>query len=212
MSPSAKIECKSEVSPALILIPDISGFSEYMNVADLSHGQARIASLLESIIDNNVLGLNISEIEGDAILFYKDNDTSTPGLIIEQCRLMFTRFHNKLMEFKEMNCQCGSCYILQNLSLKFILHYGVLGSVMIKDYCKLFGKDIIIAHRLLKNNLASKEYILFTQNFTSHYNLDAIENQINWSELKNESQVIPDIGRLEFHYTDLKPMKHFIKS
>jgi hypothetical protein len=69
MSPIKCIESKSSVSPALIMIPDISGFTEYIYDADLSHSQMRIASLLEAILDSNELELNVSEIEGDAILF-----------------------------------------------------------------------------------------------------------------------------------------------
>ena len=78
---------------------------------------------------------------------------------------------------------------------------------MIQDYCKLYGKDLIIAHRLLKNKLTEREYILFTQSFATQYKLNDIVSPINWSELKSESQNMPNIGRIEFHYLDLNPVK-----
>ncbi len=212
MSLSLYKESVCKVSPALILIPDISGFTEYMSVADLSHSQNRIASLLEAILESNILGLNVSEIEGDAILFYKHNDTSTADRIIEQCKLMFTRFHNKLKEFEVSNCSCGSCQILHKLSLKFIIHHGLLGSVMVKNFCKLYGKDLIIAHRLLKNNIPEREYLLFTQSFAMQYKLSENVNQINWSELKSESENTSNLGRIEIHYVDLNPIKVIINS
>lgn len=76
MSPVCKAS-ESKVDPALLLIPDINGFSHYISNSDLAHSQVRIASLLESILESNVLELQVSEIEDDPILFYNFNNTST---------------------------------------------------------------------------------------------------------------------------------------
>lgn len=84
------------VNPALILIPDISGFTKFVSEENLEHSQLKIAQLLETILDNNTLGLSVSEIEGDAILFYSFNDTSTFQQVIEQCNLMSQKFHEQL--------------------------------------------------------------------------------------------------------------------
>jgi Protein of unknown function (DUF2652) len=77
------------VNPALIRIPDISGFTNFIARTNLAHSQMKIARLLETILNNNALNLSVSELEGDAILFYKFNDSSTFDQIIEQCKLMF---------------------------------------------------------------------------------------------------------------------------
>lgn len=106
---------QSLVSPALIIIPDISGFTRYMNEADLIHSQVNIAQLLETILENNTMGLTVSEIEGDAILFYDLTNHLTLKQIIEQCELMFLKFHEKLLEIKQSDCQCGACQTLQSL-------------------------------------------------------------------------------------------------
>ncbi len=203
VSPTICIESESVINPALIMIPDISGFTEYMNDADLSHSQVRIASLLEAILENNVLELNVSEIEGDAILFFSFNNTSTAEEILGQCQLMFNKFHEKLKEFETLECQCGSCQRLLNLSLKFVLHYGQLGSVMVKDYCKLYGRELIVAHRLLKNNITAREYIVLTRDFVMHYNLKDNLDPIGLSEWVDEQQYIPNIGNVEFNYVQL---------
>ena len=55
----------------LIFIPDISGFSRFVNETEINHSRLIIQELLETIINANEIGLEISEIEGDAILFYK---------------------------------------------------------------------------------------------------------------------------------------------
>jgi Protein of unknown function (DUF2652) len=196
---------ESIINPALIIIPDISGFVEFMNNSDLTHSQIKIALLLESILESNEIGLKVSEIEGDAILFYSFNNNSTRSEILEQCLKMFNRFHETLQDFKKMDCQCGSCQKLQQLSLKFILHHGHLGSVMVKKYCKLYGRDLIIAHRLLKNSVQLKEYILITENFSTQYQAEEILKVANLSNPKKGHKNIKNIGKTNYSYYDLKP-------
>src|SRR5271156_4014877 len=55
----------------LLLIPDLSGFSNFVTTRELKCSQHVIKELLEVLIDSNQLGLEISEIEGDAVLFFK---------------------------------------------------------------------------------------------------------------------------------------------
>ena len=55
----------------LLFIPDISGFSRFVNEVEIEHSRFIIQQLLEVLIRANDSGLQISEIEGDAILFYK---------------------------------------------------------------------------------------------------------------------------------------------
>lgn len=189
-------------NPALILIPDISGFTKYIASSEIVHSQDKIALLLESILENNTLNFKVSEIEGDAILFYSLEFPFTAEEIFLQCKLMFDKFHQKIEEFKLSGCMCNSCQKLYNLSLKFVLHYGQLGSVMVKDYCKLFGKDLIIAHRLLKNNINSKEYILFTESFIKRFNYINTISENNMID-SSYSIEIEDIGKISYSYLDL---------
>src|SRR5688500_20320658 len=55
----------------LLFIPDISGFTRFVTDMEIEHSRHIIQELLEILIDSNEIGLEISEIEGDAILFYK---------------------------------------------------------------------------------------------------------------------------------------------
>ena len=61
-------------SNSFLFVPDITGFTEFVNKTEIDHSQHIISELLENIIDSNQLGLEISEVEGDAVLFYKKND------------------------------------------------------------------------------------------------------------------------------------------
>ncbi|MGI8583184.1 MAG: DUF2652 domain-containing protein, partial [Chitinophagaceae bacterium] len=55
----------------LLFIPDISGFTKFVNETEIDHSRLIIQELLEILINANQIGLEVSEIEGDAILFYK---------------------------------------------------------------------------------------------------------------------------------------------
>ena len=63
-----------QTQPALLFMPDISGFTQFVSETEISHSQHIVQELLEIIIDSNHLNLQISEIEGDAIFFYKPGD------------------------------------------------------------------------------------------------------------------------------------------
>lgn len=192
-------DCLMHIKPALVIIPDISGFTKYMSEADLLHSQAKVAALLEAILESNLLGLEVSEIEGDAILFYDFENHSSLNDVLLQCYAMRNNFLKTLADFKKSDCQCGSCSSLQLLKLKFIVHYGMLGSVMVKNHCKLFGKDLIIAHRLLKANVPVREHLLVTEAFLTRYaNSNGHFDSANWIV---STVLIDDIGLIKFSYT-----------
>ena len=190
--------CLTHIKPALIIIPDISGFTKYMSEADLPHSQEKIAALLEAILDSNLLDLKVSEVEGDAILFYDFENASSLHDVLLQCYAMRNNFLKTLSDFKASDCHCGSCSSLQLLKLKFIVHYGMLGSVMVKEHCKLFGKDLIIAHRLLKANVSTGEHLLVTEAFLTRYaSSNGHFDSANWIA---STVQIDDIGLIKFSY------------
>ncbi len=190
----------------LIFIPDISGFTNFVNKTAIEHSRHIISELLEIIIDSNNLNLVISEIEGDAILFYKNNNIPTFEEIFKQSKDMFIKFHSHLKNIEETNvCQCGACRTASNLSLKFITHLGELQEVNVNDFKKLIGSDLILAHRLLKNNIESREYLLLSEKY---YNEQSSENSNfdKWVNIKSNTEKINSFGNIPIKYIDFKPL------
>ncbi len=144
-------------SSGTILIPDISGFTKFVNETEFTVGREITKQLLQVIIDNNILQLKISEIEGDAVLFYKKNVLS-PLEIKNQYELMLNRFKEKIQKLSLDNG------FRINLSLKMIVHFGELSTYTISNFEKLYGKAVIEAHNLLKNSISSSSYLLLTDN------------------------------------------------
>ena len=81
----------------LLFIPDISGFSQFVNAVELEHSRFIIQQLLEVLIRANDSGLQISEIEGDAILFYQFGGPVELRALYTQVEKMFRAFHQYLV-------------------------------------------------------------------------------------------------------------------
>ena len=80
---------KAMENSTLIFIPDISGFTDFVNTTAIEHSQHIISELLEIIIETNYLGFEISEIEGDAVLFYKKDEIPNSEEMIKLSKEMF---------------------------------------------------------------------------------------------------------------------------
>ena len=155
----------------LLFIPDISGFTRFINQSEIEHSKHIIEELLDTIINANQLGLEISEIEGDAILFYKFGTLPSLNEIEDQVKKMFIEFHKKIKNYETRRiCQCGACRQTVDLTLKFISHSGEFTGYQVKDFYKLLGKDVILAHQLLKNDIETHEYWLVTNDLFSDTN------------------------------------------
>ena len=149
----------------LLFIPDISGFTRFVHSPEIEHSRLIIQELLETLINTNQIGLEISEIEGDAILFYKFGEVPDLEALYNQVESMFVEFHRQLMAYDQTRfCQCKACMSAVDLSLKVITHYGEFTGYNVKNFNKLIGKDIIVAHQLLKNDIEQHEYWLITNN------------------------------------------------
>jgi hypothetical protein len=188
----------------LLFIPDISGFTRFVNETDIEHSRLIIQELLEVLINANQIGLQISEIEGDAILFYKFGDSPDLKELYTQVAKMFREFHQALNAYDHRRyCQCKACLSAIGLSLKIITHYGEFTSYTVQQFSKLIGKDIIVAHQLLKNDIDQHEYWLVTKSLLPDNPPDNLAQWIKW----NSSVKQTDSGGISFHYTQLSPLR-----
>lgn len=184
---------------ALLFIPDISGFTEFVQHTAIQHSRHIISEIMELLIDNNTTGLQLAEIEGDALFFYKIEQETDIEQIRAQIKRMYIAFHTYLKRFEyERICQCGACSSVYNLSLKFIVHYGEIEFISIKDSNKPYGANVIKVHRLLKNEVPILEYALFTQDVDT----ESIENA------EHLLQASYDFGDINYAYESLSEYKN----
>lgn len=158
-----------------LLIPDISGFTKFVRTTDLITGKNITSRLLSAIIKSNYLGLRVSEIEGDAILFYTYQTKLSVKEILSQYEVMLESFNQELALLSE---ELGRKI---ELTLKLIAHYGKLAYYKIGRFHKLYGETVIEAHRLLKNPINSNTYVLITDDLLEK---DECEKRIKNSPFK----------------------------
>jgi hypothetical protein len=192
----------------LLFIPDISGFTKFVNETEIEHSRIIIEELLENIINSNKIGLHISEVEGDAILFYRFGDSPSIEEISNQVEKMFCNFQKQIKSYEQARmCVCTACKSAVSLSLKIITHYGEFSSYSVKDFNKLIGKDVIVAHQLLKNDIDMHEYWLITNNLFNAESKTILPQWLKWQQ----GNKLTENGSISFNYSMLTPLKENIQ-
>ncbi|MEI6948362.1 DUF2652 domain-containing protein [Paraflavisolibacter sp. H34] len=187
----------------LLFIPDISGFTRFVTEAEIEHSRLVIQELLEVLMNANDLGLEVSEVEGDAILFYRFGAEPSLQELYRQVEKMFIAFHRSLVAYERRKyCQCAACRAAVDLTLKVICHYGEFTGYSVRQFHKLIGKDVIVAHQLLKNDIEQHEYWLVTDSLL-HDPPPAFARWMQW----NSSSRQTESGEIPFRYTQLGPLK-----
>jgi hypothetical protein len=193
------------MTTATILIPDISGFTQFLTQTEIKHSSHIINELLEGIIHNNELGFHLSEVEGDAVLFYKKGDPISRDALIGQCVQMYRHFHCQLKVIeRDSICRCGACSTASSLTLKFIVHFGDIREIKISNFLKATGADMIVAHRLLKNSIENHEYLLLSKPYLSKAS-SAGKDELKW---ETGSEEYASIGQVHYEYACLEALRN----
>ena len=94
-----------------------------------------------------------------------------------------------------------------NLTLKIVAHFGTANTMQVKDHKKFIGKDIIVAHRLLKNKIPHHEYFLMTDDLLSSIgNADTSPHAFD-----KGSDLYDEIGNVGYSYMHLGKYKDEVK-
>lgn len=166
-----------------LLIADISGYTEFLQLhnmrkrpvvgnkmADMfeSHAEMIISDLLEAVIDKIEPEMQLNKLEGDAAFFFCEStsDAAQADAIIALMEAANEAFKAKADELVFVQaCGCDPCLQSKNLRLKIVAHKGEFTVQKIRRFEELAGEDVILVHRLLKNDLNSDEYWLVTADF-----------------------------------------------
>jgi len=168
-----KKEIEMEIKRVFLVLADISGYTRFMksHTTSLLHAEAIITDLLEAVIDHAQFPLTLSKLEGDAVFLYAIMDDESKASaaaqdILRQVTAFFDAFRAKERALIACNsCRCEACSNIGELKLKVFLHVGETVIKKIRQFEELGGEDVILIHRLLKNTIPSKEYVLLTESF-----------------------------------------------
>lgn len=105
--------------------------------------------------------------------------------------------HAARADQKDHPCDCKSCEQRDNLSIKFVAHEGEVAEQKVKRNVELAGVDVILVHRMLKNEVPVSEYLFMT---------DVVAQCLDESVRKLATPLTHDfegIGETSTHYIDL---------
>ncbi len=184
---------------ATILIPDISGFTEFMTTTELSHGSHAINVLIDAIVSAVGEEYEVSEIEGDAVLLIRKGPAPSRKEILDICLKIFNAFHFQRKWLQQYAvCPCEACQANSNLTLKFVVHHGTLAEIRGGRFVKQSGSEMIVTHRLLKNSIDDNEYLLMSEKLLQQAadSLEAVD--MEWTR---SSEEYSSIGKVDYRFT-----------
>lgn len=150
----------SGLQEGALVLADISGYSKFIAQTEVDHSWSILHELLDTMVRSMSGRMEVSQVEGDAILFI--SGLSTPE-VVTAVEGAFVAFHRRLRDMQSVTtCPCNACANIGMLKLKFVVHHGKFSRQRLGNVEQLHGTDVIVAHRLLKNSVPSKEYLLVT--------------------------------------------------
>lgn len=159
------------ITPALLLIADISGFTRFMLAHDkaLMHSQMIIGGLMETLMKQVDRPLTILELEGDALFMYAPKTSDADAWqargrhLYDRMMRLFDTFNQRLAELAAYSiCHCDACANIGDLRLKVVAHSGEVLVTQVDRFPVLSGPDVITVHRLLKNSVEEEQYVLMS--------------------------------------------------
>src|SRR5437773_349369 len=139
---------------------DISGYTAFVAGTEQDHSQEILAELMEAISRSFGGKLTVDQVEGDALCCTTDR---TDVGVTDWLRETYRIFHRRLRDIRSATtCPCRACATVQDLGLKFVVHRGSFSRYEVAGRVQLHGNDVNLIHRLLKNTVPGREYLLAT--------------------------------------------------
>lgn len=163
---------------ALLLIADIGGYTRFMRLHRLSlaHAQDNTSRLLEATIDA-APRLELAGIEGDAAFMYvpEPEDEEVAASVVTLATAMHDAFHAEQERISAATlCPCDACHQVGRLTVKVVAHLGDVVEQSVRGLTSLAGPDVILVHRMLKNSVPVREYVLMTETVLERCGPDAL--------------------------------------
>ncbi len=151
-----------------LVLADISGYTAFVTATELEHAQGIIAELIAVIRGRLAPPLTFVKVEGDCVLCYAESarfaDAERLCELLEVCYFDFATHLSDMA--RATTCPCAACTKMGDLDLKFVAHHGAFMIQSFGGVDDVAGRDVILAHRLLKNAITERTgvraYVFFT--------------------------------------------------
>lgn len=180
------------------VISDISGYTSFLTESELEHANDILKAITETLIRNVTAPLRISNLQGDAIFMYAPAREVLVGqTLVHQIEKIYYEFKKLLQTMRfSTTCRCKACSNIPGLDLKFFIHIGDYATQKFNEREELTGTDVILVHRLMKNDVVEKTgvkaYALFTDRAAAELGVDLF-----CEGLKEYRQEVEKIGEVK---------------
>ncbi len=156
-----------QAESACFVIADISGYTNFVSGVELDHAQDIIADIMDTLVQALRPPFRLAKFEGDAAFVYALADKVDGSLLQDSIEQAYFAFRKRLRNIKQANsCECRACSRMQSLDVKFVVHSGAFIRQRMAGREELAGRDVILVHRLLKNDVGKafggRAYALFS--------------------------------------------------
>jgi uncharacterized protein YndB with AHSA1/START domain len=154
--------------PTCFLIADISGYTGYLADVELDHAQDILADLIGAVVTALRPGFRLAKLEGDAAFTFATAERLDGSMLLDTIERCYFGFRRRRRDVRQATaCDCSACVRIPDLDLKFVVHHGLAIHQKVAGRAELLGSDVIVAHRLLKNEVVEQlgvdAYALITQ-------------------------------------------------
>jgi uncharacterized protein YndB with AHSA1/START domain len=154
--------------PACFVIADISGYTGYLADVELDHAQDILADLIGAVVGALRPTFRLAKLEGDAAFTYAPGAAIGGSMLLDTIERCYFGFRRRRRDVRQATtCDCNACARIPDLDLKFVVHTGEAIVQKVAGRQELLGSDVIVVHRLLKNDIVEtlgiEAYALLTQ-------------------------------------------------
>jgi len=147
----------SAPQPTCFLIADISGYTGYLADVELDHAQDILADLVGAVVTALRPNFRLAKLEGDAAFTFATVETIDGSMLLDTIERCYFGFRRRRRDVSQAtSCECNACVRIPDLDLKFVVHHGAAIHQKVAGRQELLGTDVIVAHRLLKNEVVEK--------------------------------------------------------
>ena len=169
----------STARPTCFLIADISGYTGYLVDVELEHAQDILADLVGAVVSALRPDFRLAKLEGDAAFMAMTAETIDGSMLLDTIERCYFGFRRRRRDVRQAtSCECNACSRIPDLDLKFVVHHGVAIEHKVAGQQELVGPDVIVVHRLLKNEVVEKlgipAYAVFSQACIDAAGLDPV--------------------------------------
>jgi hypothetical protein len=147
----------SVAQPTCFLIADISGYTGYLAEVELEHAQDILADLVGAVVTALRPNFRLAKLEGDAAFTFMTAEKVDGSMLLDTIERCYFGFRRRRRDVRQAtSCDCNACVRIPDLDLKFVVHHGTAILHKVAGRQELVGQDVIVVHRLLKNDVVEK--------------------------------------------------------